>query len=125
MATETELKQAVAARSQEWIECFNNGDVDACVGAYQSDAVINAKPLGTFTGTSEIDAFWRPFIATGAGDLKYEDVKLQVIDSSTVLLSANWSMNVGRGVITMEKWVQQDDSNWLLVQDDFEIQENH
>lgn len=125
MATESELVQAVTKRSQEWIERFNSGDVDACVGAYQADAVINAKPLGTFTGTSEIDGFWRPFMTSGAGELKYEDVKLEVVDSSTVLLSASWSMNVGRGVITMEKWVRQPDANWLLAQDDFEIQENH
>ncbi len=125
MATESDLKQAVAARSQAWIESFNNGDVDACVGAYQTDAVINAKPLGTFKGLAEIDGFWRPFMASGAGDLKYQDIKLQVVDSSTVLLSARWSMNVGSGVITMEKWVRQQDGNWLLAQDDFEIQENY
>ena len=124
MTTETGLEQAVAKRSQAWIERFNSGDVDACVGAYQADAVINAKPLGTFTGTSEIDGFWRPFMASGAGELKYEGIKLAVVDSSTVLLSADWSMNVGRGVITMEKWVRQPDGNWLLAQDDFEIQEN-
>jgi ketosteroid isomerase-like protein len=121
---DTELKQAVLKCSQKWVESFNKGDVDFCVEGYHSDAVINAKPLGTFKGIKEIDAFWRPFMGSGAGDLKYEDVKLQVVDSSTVLLSANWSMNVGRGIITQEKWVLQADGNWLLTQDDFEIQEN-
>lgn len=124
MGNESELKQSVLLRSQKWIESFNKGDVDACVAGYQSDAVINAKPLGTFKGTKEIDAFWRPFMGSGAGDLKYDDVELQVEDASTVLLSASWSMNVGRGIITREKWVLQDDENWLLEEDAFEIQEN-
>ncbi len=124
MVNETAIKQSVLKCSQKWIESFNKGDVDSCLAGYHSDAVINAKPLGTFKGIAEIDAFWRPFIASGASELKYEDVNLQVVDASTVLLSANWSMNVGRGIITMEKWFLQDDGNWLLTQDDFEIQEN-
>ena len=124
MKNDDEIKQGVLACSQKWIDSFNKGDVDSCVAGYQSDAVINAKPLGTFKGIAEIDAFWRPFMGAGAGDLKYKDMKLQVTDASTVLLSASWTMNVGRGIITLEKWVLQDDGNWLLAQDDFEIQEN-
>ncbi len=97
--------------------------MESCVAGYQSNAVIKAKPLGTFKGTAEIDAFWRPFMGSGVGDLKCVDVSLQVVDASTVLLSASWTMNVGRGIITMGKWVLQDNSNWLLAQDDFEMQE--
>lgn len=117
-------KKLVSTCSKKWIENFNNGNTDYCVAAYEADAVINAKPLGTFKGTAEIDAFWRPFMASGAGELKYTDVKLEAVDESTVLLSANWSMNVGRGIITKEKWVLQKDGRWLLQEDDFEIQEN-
>lgn len=124
MSDSAEIKQSVLQCSQKWIQSFNKGDVESCVAGYQSNAVINAKPLGTFKGTAEIDAFWRPFMGSGAGDLKYADVSLQVVDASTVLLSASWSMNVGRGIITMEEWVLQDNGNWLLAQDDFEIQEN-
>ncbi len=119
-----EAEKTVLACSQKWIERFNQGDADFCIAAYQPDAVINAKSLGTFKGKSEIDSFWRPFMASGADELKYENVELESVDASTVLLSANWSMNVGRGIITLEKWVQQNDGNWLLAQDDFEIQEN-
>ncbi len=121
--TENSAKEQVLRRSKAWIESFNRSDVDACVAAYQADAVMNAKPLGTFTGHEEIDAFWRPFMQSGAGGLKYSDVKLAAIDADTVHLSANWSMNVGRGVITLEKWVRQPDGVWLLAHDDFEIQE--
>jgi ketosteroid isomerase-like protein len=124
MTNDEKIKQAVLVCSQKWIEAFNKGDADTCIAGYQADAVINAKPLGTFKGTGEIDAFWRPFMASGAGELKYSDVKLEVVDATTVLLSAIWTMNVGRGIITLEKWVLQNEGNWLLVQDDFEIQEN-
>jgi|TARA_B110000438_G_C15708233_1_gene604149 hypothetical protein len=50
-------------------------------------------------------------------------VKLEVIGNETVLLSADWSMNIGRGIITIEKWVKQLDGVWLLEKDEFEIQE--
>ena len=119
-----EEEKSVLETSAKWIESFNKGNTDACVAGYQTDAVINAKPLGTFKGIKEIDAFWRPFMKSGAGELKYSDVKLQVVDASTVLLSASWTMNVGRGIITKEKWVLQNDCKWLLAQDDFEVQEN-
>ncbi len=124
MANDEGIKQSVLKTSQEWIENFNKGNADYCIAAYQPDAVINAKPLGTFKGTKEIDDFWRPFLASGAGELKYSNVQLEVVDASTVLLSASWTMNVGRGIIALEKWVLQNDGNWLLAQDDFEIQEN-
>ncbi len=116
-------KEQVLGHSRAWIDSFNRGDVDACVAAYRPGAVINAKPLGTFKGRDEIDGFWRPFMQSGAGDLKYSDVRLEVIDADTVHLAANWSMNVGRGVITLEKWVREADGIWHLAQDDFEIQE--
>ena len=124
MENEMAIKQSVLNCSQKWIENFNKGDVESCLAGYHPEAVINAKPLGTFKGTAEIDAFWRPFMGSGASDLKYENVNLKVVDAFTVILSASWSMNVGRGIITMEKWVLQNNGNWLLVQDDFEIHEN-
>ena len=117
------LREEVRVCSQNWIQSFNKGDVDACMAAYKADAIMHAKPMGTFTGVDAIDGFWRPFMASGAGQLEYDDIKIEVINESTVLLSANWRMNVGRGVITMEKWVKQSDGNWLLEQDDFEVLE--
>jgi len=124
MSNDEKIKQAVLVCSQKWIEAFNKGDTDTYIAGYQVDAVINAKPLGTFKGTGEIDAFWRPFLASGAGELRYSDVNLEVVDASTVLLSASWTTNVERGIITLEKWDLQNDGNWLLAQDDFEIQDN-
>ena len=117
------LREEVSMCSQKWIANFNKGDVTACVAAYRPNAIMHAAPMGTFTGKEAIDGFWRPFMASGAGQLEYDNIRLEVVDESTVLLSANWRMNVGRGVITMEKWVKQLDGNWLLEQDDFEVVE--
>ena len=117
------LEQSLLATSRAWIAGFNRGDVAACVAAYAPDAVMNARPMGSFTGRAEIEGFWRPFLESGAGELVYSDVKLEVVDARSVVLSASWSMNVGRGVITKELWLRQDDQSWLLQEDDFEVQE--
>ena len=119
----TALRKEVLTASQQWIANFNKGDVDACVAAYASNAVMEAKPFGTFTGTQEIDAFWRPFISSGATALEYQEVVLQVINELTLHLSANWHMNVGRGVIALEKWEKQSNGQWLLTHDAFEVLE--
>lgn len=117
--------QAVRQASEAWIRCFNAGDVDGCVAGYTAAAVMEATPMGRFEGHAAIDGFWRPFMGSGAGQLEYRDVKLRGIDEHTVELSASWSMNVGRGVITCERWVKQGDGSWRLVYDAFEIQEQY
>ena len=117
------VRAEVSARSQNWIKNFNHGNADACIAAYQPDAVMQAKPMGTFVGLDAISGFWKPFMASGAKDLEYHDIKLEILDDSTAVLSASWSMNVGRGVITKEKWVKQGDGDWLLAEDDFEVLE--
>lgn len=116
-----ETLAAVRRASARWIEAFNAGDVDACVRAYTEDARMEVEPLGSRVGRAEIDAFWRPFLADGAGALVYRDVTLRRVDAVTVELSASWSMNVGAGVITCERWVKQDDGAWRLTFDAFEI----
>ncbi len=81
--------------------------------------------MGTFKGIGEIEGFWRPFIESGAGELEYTNVVLAVENDHTVLLRADWSMNIGRGVIIQERWVKQSDGTWLLEHDDFEVQEQY
>ncbi len=117
------VRGEVLLASQRWIANFNKGDVNACLAAYLPDAVIEAKPMGTFTGTQEIDDFWRPFMASGARQLEYQGTTLNVINESTVHLSATWRMNVGHGVITLEKWVKQSNGQWCLAYDAFEVLE--
>ncbi len=119
----TTTRNEVLRASQEWIAHFNMGNVDACVAGYLPDAIMEAKPMGTFTGTKEIDDFWRPFITSGATDLQYQEVSLEIIDENTAHLSAQWRMNVGRGVISLEKWAKQSNGQWLLAHDAFEVLE--
>lgn len=119
----TTVRNEVLRASQEWIAHFNMGNVDACVAAYLPNAVIEAKPMGTFSGTQEIDDFWRPFMTSGAADLQYQEVSLEIIDESTAHLSARWRMNVGHGVISLEKWAKQSNGQWLLAHDAFEVLE--
>ncbi|MEM9492907.1 MAG: nuclear transport factor 2 family protein, partial [Myxococcota bacterium] len=113
----------VRQRSAQWVAAFNRGDVDTCVAAYHPDAVMEAKPMGTFRGRAAIDGFWRPFLASGAGELVYRNIQLTVRGQRSVVLSADWSMNVGSGIITCELWVADDDGRWLLHEDAFEIRE--
>ena len=119
------VKTEVRSASQHWIQHFNQGNAEACIKAYTTDAMMQAKPIGTFHGTEAIAAFWKPFIASGAQNLEYQDVQLEVVDESTVILSANWTMNVARGVISREKWVKQHDGRWLLEEDCFEVLEQY
>ncbi|CAM3758306.1 nuclear transport factor 2 family protein [Parendozoicomonas haliclonae] len=107
--------------SKNWIKHFNRGDVDYCVSAYAIDAIMEAKPLGDYSGRDDIDNFWRPFVQSGATDLNYTNIWLKLVDENTVHLGANWTMNVGEGVITLEEWVKSDSGTWKLLVDSFEI----
>jgi ketosteroid isomerase-like protein len=118
-------EEEVMQRSKKWISDFNNGDAKACVEAYTAEAIMNAKPLGTYIGSDQIKGFWKPFIESGAGELEYSNVTLATENENTVLLSADWKMNIGRGIITQERWVKQSDGKWLIEYDDFEVQEQY
>ena len=109
--------------SKNWIKHFNSGDADYCVSAYTETAEMEAKPMGEYSGRKNIDNFWRPFLQSGATGLIYTDIWLQQIDENKVHLGAKWSMNVGRGVISLEEWIKTDSGTWKLSRDNFEIQE--
>lgn len=113
------LNHALEA-SRQWIAAFNTGDANACANLYTPDAVMTAQPFGTFRGRDAIRAFWSDLIAKGARDLRYSRIKVDQTDDNTVLISADWTMNIGGGVITRERWVQID-GRWLLAEDQFEV----
>lgn len=125
MSDTYKIEAEVLERSRQWIKDFNNKNSKGCVEVYTVDAVMNARPMGTFKGISEIEGFWKPFIETGAADLEYSNVELAVENENTVLLRADWKMNIGRGVVIQERWVKQSDGKWLLEFDDFEVQEQY
>ncbi len=119
------VEAEVLERSRQWIQDFNNKNVKGCVDAYTADAVMNARPMGTYKGIGEIEGFWKPFIETGAAELEYSNVEVAVENENTVLLRADWKMNIGKGVVIQERWVKQSDGKWLLEYDDFEVQEQY
>jgi len=117
--------EQVLESSRNWIANFNNGNASACIDAYTNDAVMNVKPFGTYKGIQEIEGFLKPFLETGAGELEYSNVNVAIENETTVLLTADWKANIGRGIIVQERWAKQKDGKWLLEFDDFEIQEQY
>lgn len=106
--------------TQEWIESFNKGDVEACINAYVDDSIMIVKNVGEFKGKAAITAFWNETTKI-ANHIEYINTNVKVIDEKTVHLDSQWKMNIGEGVITLEEWVKQSDGSWKIVQDEFEI----
>ena len=115
-----QVAMEVLQASKNWINAFNKGKAAQCVAGYKKDAVMRAMPFGVKKGTKAIKDFWAPFIASGARNLEYTNVSVEVVNKNTVLLAANWRMNVGEGKIYQEKWVKEN-GQWLLAYDDFEV----
>jgi pimeloyl-ACP methyl ester carboxylesterase len=116
--TEKEVLKA----SQNWIANFNKGDTITVSEAYTKNALMVAKPFGTFKGRKAIEAFWTPFIKSGATDLKYTNTKIKVVTKNKAILSSDWKMNVGKGIITNETWIKKG-GIWKLSEDYFEVKE--
>ena len=112
--------EAVAAASEQWKSAFNSGDAAGCASHYEVDAVMHARPFGTFTGTEEILGFWQKLIGDGFSDVDYIDPKIEVLDEARALLTSGWKMNHAQGVIHKELWVLQADGTAKLREDDFE-----
>ena len=116
------ILDAVNTASMKWKNAFNFGDSIGCAAQYEKEAVMNAKPFGTYTGTAEIEAFWQKLINDGFSDVDYIDPIIKIIDKKTVLLTAGWKMNNAHGIITKELWIIQPDGTAKLREDDFEVQ---
>ena len=111
---------AVANASEAWRTAFNAGDAAACAAQYENDAVMQAEPFGTFTGTQAISGFWQTLFDDGFSDVRYSDITIDVINETSAVLTANWTMNNAAGVINKELWVLQADGTARLRQDNFE-----
>ncbi len=116
----TDVLAATKLASEKWKAAFNAGDAAGCAACYEQDAVMVAKPFGTFHGREEIEAFWANLIGDGFSDVDYIAPSLRAIDSDTALLSSNWKMNKASGMITKEIWAMQPDGSVLLREDHFE-----
>ena len=113
---------ALKEASEKWKAAFNMGNAEGCASQYESDAVMTAKPFGTFNGTEEIKAFWQKLIDDGFAEVDYINPEIEVIDESSAVLSSGWKMNKAKGVITKELWVLQSDGTAKLRIDEFEVQ---
>ena len=83
---------------------------------------MEARPMGRFEGRKPIHNFWNEFIhETNATDLQYFDININVVNEHAAILSAKWTMNVGRGFIAKELWKKAGD-NWFLAEDDFTVE---
>ncbi len=111
---------AVNKASAQWKSAFNSSDAANCAAQYEKNAVMHARPFGTFTGTIEIQAFWQQLIDDGFFDVDYVDPEIEVIDETSAILTAGWKMNKAAGVIHKELWVLQADGTAKLREDDFE-----
>ena len=119
-AEQTRVLDAVNKASQQWKNAFNSGDAAGCAAQYEADAVMHARPFGTFTGTEAITGFWQQLIDDGFSGVDYIDPKIEVIDQQSAVLSSGWKMNKAGGVIHKELWVLQPNGEAKLREDDFE-----
>ena len=111
---------AVKQASVQWQSAFNSSDAAGCAAQYEKNAVMHARPFGTFTGASEIQSFWQKLINDGFSDVEYVDPHVEVVDEASAILTSGWTMNKASGVIHKELWVMQTDGTAKLREDDFE-----
>lgn len=115
-----QLEKEVLKASKSWILNFNAGHTTNITKAYTQDAIMVAKPFGTFKGQKSISEFWTPFIESGATDLVYSNTKIKMIHSNKAIITSDWTMNVGKGIITNETWIKTN-GIWKLKEDHFEV----
>ena len=111
---------AVKQASEQWKNAFNSGNAAGCAAQYTENAVMHARPFGTFNGTEAILGFWSKLIGDGFTGVEYIDPVIEVIDEKSAILKSGWKMNKAQGVIHKELWVVQEDGTAKLVEDDFE-----
>ncbi|MEL6321609.1 MAG: nuclear transport factor 2 family protein, partial [Cyanobacteria bacterium J06626_14] len=104
----------VSEGSEKWKAAFNAGDAAGCAAQYEDDAVMHARPFGTFNGTNDIKAFWQTLIADGYTDVEYVDPEIKILDDTTAVLTSRWRMNKASGVIHKELWAIQEDGTAKL-----------
>lgn len=117
-----EVRAAVLTASNKWKEAFNSGDASKCAALYETNAVMNAEPLGIFIGRVQIQTFWKIMVKSGYKDLVHLDPKVEVIGEKSAILSCDWTMNKAWGVINSELWVIQSDGSVRLREGHFEVQ---
>lgn len=92
--------EIVKAASEQWKSAFNSADASGCANQYEENAVMHARPFGTFSGMLEIRAFWQKLINEGFSEVEYLEPHIEVIDEKSAVLTFRWQMNQASGVTT-------------------------
>lgn len=115
------LLRAVREASEAWKDAFNEGNAAGCAAQYAENAVMHARPFGTFTGREAIQAFWSDLISKGFAHVRYTDQEFDLRNDQSLVLKARWKMNNATGVIHSEVWELDGNGRALLIHDDFEV----
>lgn len=115
----SDVGAAVKEASQKWQNAFNAGDAEGCANCYEANAIMEAKPFGTYQGRAEILEFWKMLIREGFAEIEYIDPKIVAAGETSAILSSEWKMNKAHGTISKELWVVQPDGTALLREDYF------
>ena len=120
--TEQQILDACKAGIAAWQNAFNNQDAAGCAAQYSKNAIMHARPFGTFEGTAQIESFWQGIIEQGFKDVDYTDVSWTKFDDTSFILSSKWTMNKAHGVVHRELWRVEKDGKARLIEDEFEVQ---
>ena len=118
--TQSVLERAQAGISA-WQIAFNNQDAAGCAAQYAEDAVMIAKPFGTFEGREAIQAFWQNIMDQGFNSVDYTNTKWEQDSEQGYILTSDWTMNKAFGVVHKELWEIQADGLSRLTYDEFEV----
>ena len=119
------IRKSVMQASKQWIANFNEGNVQACIKRYMSNASMSVTPFGKFDGINAIGEFWQQFATKKPTNLVYRNVQIKVLNERQAVLSANWTMNIAIGFISKELWTLAGDGKWYLQEDDFSVLSQH
>lgn len=118
--TQSALERAQAGISA-WQVAFNSQDAAGCAAQYAEDAIMVAKPFGTFEGREAIQAFWQNIMNQGFHSVDYTNIQWEQDSEQSYILTAEWTMNKAFGVVHKELWEIQKDGLSRLTYDEFEV----
>ncbi|MEM9644720.1 MAG: nuclear transport factor 2 family protein [Planctomycetota bacterium] len=118
---EQQISKEVIDTAAGWAASFNRGDASGCADFYTENAKMQAEPMAQVQGREAIREFWKTLIDGGYADVQYLDPKVKVLSESKAELRSPWSMNLASGLIHRELWERQEDGNWRLADDHFEV----
>ncbi|MGC9402022.1 YybH family protein [Vibrio genomosp. F10 str. 9ZC157] len=118
--TQQNLERAQAGIAA-WQKAFNRQDAAGCAEQYAENAIMVAKPFGTFEGREAIQAFWQNLMTQGFHSVDYTNTLWKKESDIGYILTTDWTMNKAFGVVHKELWEVQEDGLSRLTYDEFEV----